>query len=680
MKTETAQKKPNCMSLSRQVGLGCGFLQVLLVGCGGTADTGITGVVEPANNNPVISRPLDIELHTDEEAAVVGRFAVTGAAPLANVEKQSYSVIVQPEHGALTLSQDKHGFSYLPQKDFFGTDVFVYSAGSGLSATVTILVANLNDSPILHDQLPRVIAQGSQYFAQLAATDPDNDRLDYYGRNLPPWLNIERSKGQLSGMPTQSDVGLYEDIELGVSDSSGLTSEIKGITIEVLDINDAPTINPAQFPTQLDARQVFAVNVFPDDPDGDLVTLSVEHNDFLTTDVSGGTVHVTVADVTDVTEVNVVILAMDRLGSIAREIIPITLYPLTASGRGHTIQGRSKGAGLHMVVLGDGYRADQQILFRQHTQDLMELMRSDPGVAVHFSAWNIHAVEIASIDSGIDDNMNMDIRDTAFGTGYFCLSIQRLICGDQLAMFDVAIAEYPHFDQIVVLVNDTRHGGSGGSVAIASANSPEIALHELGHSIAGLADEYVDSLIPALHPTEYQEGRFANVSTFSDADRVPWSAWIDQDVTLPAQFGDSGVGIFEGAFYQAEAFFRPTSDSRMRNYQSLFGPVNSEQWALSVYNKTNPILDFKPVKRRVEMMPGQSQTFSVTPLFDESVQQVQWHLNGQLLANSQAHEVTLTPPVGEFALSLSVQDVSGLIRKPPPNSGTFSWDWEIVVQ
>ena len=93
-------------------------------------------------------------------------------------------------------------------------------------------------------------------------------------------------------------------------------------------------------------------------------------------------------------------------------------------------------------------------------------------------------------------------------------------------MFNVTLDEYPNVDELVMLVNDPRYGGSGGSVAVASASAPEIALHELGHSFAGLADEYVDNDIPALVSSEYREGLFANITQIQNPEVVPWSCLL----------------------------------------------------------------------------------------------------------------------------------------------------------
>ena len=658
---------------------------LFLLGC----DTG-SRQSNPRSNPPLADSLMsddgvesgDFTLLVAEESVVTGRFDVlggsTGILPINNAA--GFTLLSDPRHGGLTLSSDRISFSYQPDLNYFGVDSFMYTGGVNIS-TVFINISNTNDPPVLHDDIQRVVEQGSQYRVALQAFDPDRDTLHFDATNLPAWISLDDTTGVLFGIPRQSDVGLYENIELGVRDTAGLRDELTGISIEVLDINDAPTLNPAQFPSRLDARQTISVNVFPDDPDGDLVKLAIESNDFLQSSVSGGTITVTAQDVSEVTQINLVVIATDLQGQESREILPLTLFPLTTSGRGRTLLGRGSGSGVHLVVLGDGYRNDQRALFREDVENLIQIMRDDSGVATHLAAWNIHSVDTDSVDSGIDDNFEFDFRDTAFGTGYFCLSIRRLVCGDQLAMFDTALAEYPHLDQLILLVNDNRYGGSGGSVAIASSQYPEIALHEMGHSIAGLADEYVDALIPALNPTEYEEGRFANISRLDNPADVPWARWIDFDSPVPNSHGESGVGVFQGGFYQASAFYRPTSDSRMRTFDAEFGPVNSEQWALNVYRMANPVVEFSPTRQRLNLRSGQEQLFAVTPLFDKTVQSVEWVLDGTVVSTTDDNlQLRLSPDIGVHELTLAVSDVSGIIRKSPPHSGEFKWQWEIGVR
>lgn len=631
---------------------------------------------------PATAQPMAIRLVTAEEVAIDGSFVLIGESDIAMFEQQRFSIITQPRNGTVIHAESSRQFTYAPEEDFFGEDEFIYSIGPSLAARVTVEVINVNDPPLIFDDVQRVIEQGTTYTELLIARDPDNDPLTYSSANLPSWLNLDASTGLLSGTPTQADVGLFENISFSVSDEEGLSSAVTDIRIEVIDINDAPTINVDQFPVSLDAAEEVRVNLYPDDPDGDLVKVSVEPNDFLDLNVTGSTVQVVANEVTEVTEVNLVVRATDLLGHVAREIIPLTIYPINDTGRGRTIRGRSSGEGVHLIVLGDGYREDQQKQFRLDIEAFLKKMRGDIGMLTHLSAWNVHMVETPSVDSGIDDQHGRDIRNTVFDTGYYCKDVGRLICGSTAKMYEVAIEEYPNFDQIVVLVNDPRYGGSGGNdVAIASSSAAEIALHEMGHSIAGLADEYVDRYIIRTSVPAFSEGRYPNVSASSDPAEVPWAHWFTSNDSQSSLDSPSRVGVFEGAFYREFGFYRPTFESLMRSYSGVLGPVNGEQWALGVYSMGNPVLDISPVNRLITKQVGEVVEFSVVPLFDSTVQSVEWRLDSQLIAHSggKRPKVELSLPSGQYELTLKVADISGLIRKPEPHSGVFNWDWTIVV-
>jgi len=638
---------------------------------------------QPPQTGPVsVPTPATIQLQTNEELAIDGEFELLPGIDGLTFPDQIFTVIAPPAHGNVIQTGSAPQFTYAPEQDFFGEDSFVYAIETGATARVIIDVININDPPVIFDDLQRVVEQGSIYAEIVDADDPDRDPLNFQATNLPAWLELDAATGVLNGTPAQVDVGIFENIAFRVTDPDGLFSEVQGIRIEVIDINDAPTINTDQFPETLDAGESISINLYPDDPDGDLVSVTVEQNDFLTASVTGSTLTIVAGELSDVTTVNLVIVATDLRGRVRREIVPLVLHPISSSGRGRTLRGRSGGEGIHLVVLGDGYRQDQLSQFRSHVEELIEIMQKDPGMETHFAAWNVHMVETASVDSGIDDNVAVDNRDTVFNSGYFCREIQRLICADQLEMYDVAITEYPNFDQIVMLVNDVRYGGSGGNVAISSIGSLEIALHEMGHSIAGLADEYVDRYQPDSMLPEYEEGRYANVSRSSDPATVPWSHWILDRGLLDVSDVETGVGIFTGAYYRAEGYYRPTFDSLMRSYEGELGPVNSEQWALSVYSMANPVLDLSPATRSVNLRSREEATFSVLPLFEPSIQSVEWRLDDQLIAHSggRRSQVKLRLLPGSYELALKVRDVSGLIRKPEPHLGVFTWSWSLEVR
>jgi len=681
---------------------------VLLVGfllsaCGGSSDGSEVAQVSPAT---ITTSPADAGFHpedfvltpTDSSFIVTEETVFDGLlrSDLPGIETElapttlvdgdiTYILLSEPRNGEISLDTLTGIFSYTPVLNFFGLDRFEYAVSvtgeRSETATVQLNVINVNDPPSLSVDFPSVAEQDRPFEVTIEGRDVDGDTLTFASANLPGWLDLDTETGLIRGVPTQNDIGIYRNIELIARDDSGLQANAGPFAVEVLDINDSPTVNADQFPAFLDASERVIVNLFPDDPDGDFVTLQAEPNDFASVEILGGSLALTADEVTEVTDINLVVIATDLLGSSTREIIPITIRPLTASGRGRTLEGRREGFGVHLGVLGDGYKSDEENTFNDDVQDLITLMRRDPAIRTHMAAWNIHSVMESSIDSGIDDDFSLDVRNTAFDSGYFCQGLQRLICANTAKVFDVALDEYPNLDQIVLLVNDNRFGGSGGSVAIASADAPEIAIHEMGHSIAGLADEYVDSLVPETIVGGFVEGRFANVSRTSNPARTPWSHWIDQFVPAPNFPGDPRVGLFEGAFYQAEGFFRPTFNSRMRDNLALFGPVNGEQWVLSVYSLSRPVVDLSPLQREVTSIGGESQTFLVKPIFGSPIQQVSWFVDGEEVEFARGLDrLTLRERPGDYLVEVFVEDVSGSIRLPSPNASEFRWSWNLDVQ
>ncbi len=605
-----------------------------------------------------------------------------------NEDDPEFAVSIRslPQHGLLTLEPGGQVFVYTPEADYWGSDAFEYETFGGVKLVVQFEVLPVADAPVLSAELPRVAAQGQRFAHQLEAYDADDDVLSYNAEGLPAWLSLDSASGLLSGLPTQSDIGFSDDVVFLVEDGTGLSDQVSGVRFEVIDVNDAPTVNLIQVPTELLARETITVKVFPDDADGESVVLDVEDNDFITGQASGGKVTLTASDVNEVMDVNIVIKATDMRGRVSREILPFTIYPQTASGRGVTLAGIKDGRAVHVVILGDGYTRDQENLFRQHADTLVEYLREDTGIVRHFDALSFHRIYTESVSTNADDSDTVDTRDTYYNSAYNCDSIQRLICADSGTLLKTAIEEYPDFDQVILLVNDRRYGGSGNSgssTAITSAYFPEIALHEMGHSQANLADEYVDNQIVETSGLQtFVEGRYANVTAFSDPLLVPWAYWIDPSLPLPQLDGDAGVGVFEGGLYRGTGVYRATYDSRMRNYNADFGPVNSERWILSLYEDTDGgIRGFLPVTRYVELAEGESQRFVVSPIFEQDVQSVEWVLDEKRLEPGlDPNSITLTLDAGRHELKLTVSDISGAIRKPLPHPGVFTWTWIVEVK
>lgn len=84
--------------------------------------------------------------------------------------------------------------------------------------------ASQNAPPTIGGNPETVVMMGDSYSFTPSANDPDGDRLSFSLQNKPVWAEFDSDTGRLSGTPTLADVGIYESIELTVSDGEISTS------------------------------------------------------------------------------------------------------------------------------------------------------------------------------------------------------------------------------------------------------------------------------------------------------------------------------------------------------------------------------------------------------------------------------------------------------------------------
>lgn len=75
-----------------------------------------------------------------------------------------------------------------------------------------------NAPPEIHGVPALAVEAGRQYSFQPQATDAENASLTFSIASKPAWATFDTGTGKLSGTPAASDVGVYEEIEISVSD------------------------------------------------------------------------------------------------------------------------------------------------------------------------------------------------------------------------------------------------------------------------------------------------------------------------------------------------------------------------------------------------------------------------------------------------------------------------------
>ena len=125
-----------------------------------------------------------------------------------------------------------------------------------------------------------VIDEGEEYSYSVSATDIDNDPLTFSAPSKPSWLSVSTSNDggdnsiTLTGTPNQSDVGKQQVI-LQVTD--GLGSDVQAFTIEVLNLNSAPSFASEPTAAQKMAREdeEYAYPIVVNDEDGDVLVIGM---------------------------------------------------------------------------------------------------------------------------------------------------------------------------------------------------------------------------------------------------------------------------------------------------------------------------------------------------------------------------------------------------------------------
>jgi hypothetical protein len=243
----------------------------------------------------------------------------------------------------------------------------------------------------------------------------------------------------------------------------------------------------------------------------------------------------------------------------------------------------------NLVLVGDGYTAAQQRLFLQHARTLARVIKSEPWYK-RAPVLNVHALSIVSEESGtwIPYSCPARPRRTPFKSA-FCGngSMLRLMTGDMPLAKRVAVGAVPNATCTGILINHSGRGGTGSIngfwVTTGRPRWWNVALHELGHGMFGLADEY-DGVRGEYRGT--RELTAPNLTLQTDREKLKWKHHIHDATPIPtALHGESvppgklrhEVGLFEGGGRYERGVFRPALQCRMRESARPFCEVCEEE-------------------------------------------------------------------------------------------------------
>jgi hypothetical protein len=269
-----------------------------------------------------------------------------------------------------------------------------------------------------------------------------------------------------------------------------------------------------------------------------------------------------------------------------------------------------------ILLLGDGYTADEcAASFLTHTRNAADALFALEPFRSRRNDFNIWGICPPSPQSGIASPSRGLYRRTPVGASYDAFGSERYILTfDNRAWRD--IAAWAPYEYVTILTNGDTYGGGGlynvfSTAAAGNAFAGYLFVHEFAHHFAGLADEYYTSPVAYEPPSRIVEPWPANVTATADRARVKWRDLLTPGVPVPtpwpkerfeelskdfqarrariragkepesemtrlfreeqdaemkllASAEHAGkVGVFQGANYDARAFYRPEIDCVM---------------------------------------------------------------------------------------------------------------------
>jgi len=346
---------------------------------------------------------------------------------------------------------------------------------------------------------------------------------------------------------------------------------------------------------------------------------------------------------------------------------------------------------INIVIVPDGYRHDEKALMETHAADLVQHFRQKTPYAEHDPFLNYVLVYAYSVASGTDQCDCSIVLDSAMGTRF---PLQNPQCGhsdnrclyygggcDTPGTANITAAELraPYHDTTIVMVNTSRYGGCGGARAVysaANASAREIAVHELGHSLGGLADEY----------TAYTGcgSSAGEINTSKNATQGAWPEWIAA-LGAPRQ----------GAQYYSQCLYRPADNCEMRSLNQPFCAVCNQRWSLVVFGHPR-VAPSAPLSSAAPASPVGA--WSAVPVdFDVVTRlatgaavtnRITWTLSGPgvppdtVLASGPAPHLTHAfPAPGTYALTAQVVADTNFVKpsKYGANVDTANWTVEVAA-
>jgi hypothetical protein len=192
---------------------------------------------------------------------------------------------------------------------------------------------------------------------------------------------------------------------------------------------------------------------------------------------------------------------------------------------------------LDIVILGDGYSAKEMDKFNKDAKRLSEALLSAEPFNTRKNDINIWLVETPAQESGVHKPHPGVFKRTPLSAHYGSFDSERYVLSyDNRTIRNVASAV--PYDFMVILVNERTYGGGGiynlyTTVSSDNKFADYIMIHEMGHHMAALADEYYTSSISYEAPPITVEPWETNITALLDKNNLKWKDLVEEGTPIP---------------------------------------------------------------------------------------------------------------------------------------------------
>ncbi len=213
-----------------------------------------------------------------------------------------------------------------------------------------------------------------------------------------------------------------------------------------------------------------------------------------------------------------------------------------------------------LLILGDGYTAAERPKFEKDARRFTDELFAASPFHEHQKDFNVWGLCPAAAESGVSRPSTGIYRRSPVGAAYDTFGSERyVLTTENRTLRD--IASFAPYEFIEILVNGQTYGGGGifnlyATVAIDSAWSGYVGVHEFGHHFAALADEYYTSDVAYLSSEKKTEPWEPNVTALLDPANLKWKDLVTAGTPVPTPWAKDEFDRFEKDIQQKRRVLR----------------------------------------------------------------------------------------------------------------------------